>query len=630
MAETKLGPKPRGASKAAGSNQFRPGSREAAALAKDQILWALENGMTVRDACQYAGRSEDAWKRYKDHDFEFREKAEAILERRKSKNKLGENAVPDFPEFCEKYLGMRLFLHQLQWYDILEGREPRDLHPSQTFIQGAPSNIVINTPPNHAKSTTITVAYSVWRILRDPNVKILLVSKRQGFAANFLYAIKSILTSARYRPLQTRWAPAEGFEKASAEWSATQIRLVDDETDFEKDPTVQVLGIGGQIYGSRADLIIVDDAVVLENVAQWESQLRWIRQEVDSRLYSESSKLLVVGTRVAPVDLYSALLDPNNYDGEDSPWTYLSQPAVLEQSDDPDKAVTLWPRSNQRPREYEGEPDEDGLFPKWDYAALMKKRRSVDARTWSLVYQQEQVSETTVFAEDAVRGCVDRMRNPGPLIPGLSGHPARPIGTHVIAGLDPAAVGHTAAVALALERDTGTRWVLDVHNEARMTPDAMRALIYDWTERLGVQEWRIEQNAFQAFLVQDREVNQWLASRGVLLTGHLTGRNKTDPQLGVASMAGLFKGYLEGWNKIRLPNLSSNGVKALVEQLVTWFPETKAKTDTVMALWFADLRARELVADQQGANFINSRWLSKRQLDQRQVIDVFAQKAGVA
>lgn len=609
------------------TTNYRPGSRLAAEQARIKVLDGLDRGLTVEAACRAAGRSHDFYKEWRRKDEEFKKKADAILARRKRDGISKE--IPDFPEFCEQFLDMRLFTHQLQWFDVIEGREPRDLHPSQTYTPGSDQNIVINTPPGHAKSTTITVAYVMWRIIKDPNVKVMIVSKKQSFAANFLYSIKSIMTSPRYAALQARWAPAEGWEKESVEWSATQIRLRDEDSDYEKDPTVQVLGIQGQIYGSRSDLIIVDDAVVLDNVAQWESQLRWIRQEVDSRLYSEESKLIVVGTRVAPVDLYSALLDPNNYDGEPSPWTYLSQPAILEPNEDDSKVVTLWPRSNQRPRGYKGEPGEDGLFPKWGPAELREKRRRTDTRTWSLVYQQEQVTEDATFPEADVNGCVNRMRNPGPLVAGLRGHPERgQSGLYVVAGLDPAAVGFTAAVALAVDRDTGHRWVLDVHNEARMTPDAIRNLIYDWTSRLGIREWRIEDNAFQKFLTLDREVNQWLAARGVVLQPHTTGSNKADPEFGVASMAPLFRGWRDKWNLIRLPSTNTSfGVKALVEQLITWFPETKAKTDCVMALWFAELRARELVQSRGNTMFVDSPWLSERQKNARGVIDMYAVSA---
>lgn len=57
-----------------------------------------------------------------------------------------------FDYFCERYLHQRLFRHQLQWWDMLEGREPRDLHPSMTYERREPNYMLINTPPNHVPS----------------------------------------------------------------------------------------------------------------------------------------------------------------------------------------------------------------------------------------------------------------------------------------------------------------------------------------------------------------------------------------------------------------------------------------------------------------------------------------------
>ena len=41
--------------------------------------------------------------------------------------------------------------------------------------------------------------------------------------------------------------------------------------------------------------------------------------------------------------------------------------------------------------------------------------------------------------------------------------------------------------------------------------------------------------------------------------------------------------------------LDNQSTKALIEQLITWTPTTKGKTDLVMALWFCEIRAREML-----------------------------------
>ena len=163
---------------------------------------------------------------------------------------------------------------------------------------------------------------------------------------------------------------------------------------------------------------------------------------------------MVIGTRVAPVDLYSEILKPDRYPDGECPWTYFAQPAVLEFADDPQDWVTLWPRTNVAFSK-DLVPDEDGLYPQWDGPRLAKRRKSLKPSTWSMVYMQQQVAEDAVFTAEAVAGCIDGMRASGPLVAGAPGHPRDgSLGMYIVAGLDPAMAGNTAAVVMAVDRHT--------------------------------------------------------------------------------------------------------------------------------------------------------------------------------
>ncbi len=48
----------------------------------------------------------------------------------------------------------------------------------------------------------------------------------------------------------------------------------------EKDPTVQALGFGSQIYGARADLIILDDVVMNANAMSGRSKLNGFKKKL--------------------------------------------------------------------------------------------------------------------------------------------------------------------------------------------------------------------------------------------------------------------------------------------------------------------------------------------------------------
>jgi hypothetical protein len=171
-------------------------------------------------------------------------------------------------------------------------------------------------------------------------------------------------------------------------------------------------------------------------------------------------------------------------------------------------------------------------------------------------------------------------------------------GLIIVAGLDPATSGHTAAVVVGLDVQTQKRYVLDVYNKPGITPEAMRDMIKDFTMKYRISEWRIERNGFQGFLVHDRELNEFCSSRGTIIRPHFTGSNKHDADFGVASMTTLFNGWQDKHQLIELPSThGQESCKALIEQLVTWAPNApkNQKTDIVMALWFAELACRDRV-----------------------------------
>jgi hypothetical protein len=77
-------------------------------------------------------------------------------------------------------------------------------------------------------------------------------------------------------------------------------------------------------------------------------------------------------------------------------------------------------------------------------------------------------------------------------------------------------------------------------------------------------------------------------------------------------------------NIIELPSSDgSEGIKALTQQLLTWKPETRGKTDCVMAMWFAVIRIRELMQQNTRAiQYVGNRWATRAQKEQRMGINL--------
>lgn len=595
--------------------------------AQERVLVKLAEGLTITAAMATVNRNDTTFRQWVMKSPDFKERSEkARLEGKGVKADLKDLKDISFPEFSEQFLDAKMFPHQLNWLDLIEGKTPRWLPTGMTYEPGDPARVLINVPPEHAKSTTITTNYVVYRIVTNPNTRVIIVSKTQGMARKFLGAIKTRLSHPAYTKLQVAFGPNGGYKADATQWSADMIYLGTGRDSGEKDPTVQALGIGSQIYGARADLIIVDDAVMGSNAHEWEKQMEWLQKEVITRL-GRYGKLIIVGTRVSPIDLYKELRNPSHWSGGKSPFTYCAMPAVLEFDEKPENWKTLWAKTTIQENEQD-EADADGLYPKWDGPSLFKRRSEVTPSVWAMVYQQEDVVEDSIFSPTAIAGSVQGMRKRGPLKEGTPGHPRRLEGQYTIIGLDPAMAGATGAVVVTYNKADGMIYVLDCVNMTDPSPLKIQNLIEEWVLKYKPNELRIEINAHQKAYALDDGLRNWLSAHGCRLESHFTGKNKWDTSFGVASMSTLFGTVRDGRhqddNIIELPsNEGSEGLKTLVQELITWKPDTRNPTDCVMALWFAVIKIREMMqSNMRGVSFMNNRWATRGQNARRTTISL--------
>lgn len=595
--------------------------------AQSKVLALLEQGANITVAMSGVERNAATFRQWTMKDEAFKEASiKARLAGEGVKTDLQNLKGISFEEFSETFLESKLFQHQLDWLDLLEGKEPRWLPEGMTYEKADPARVLINVPPEHAKSTTITINKVTHQIVTNPNSRVIIVSKTQGMARKFLGAIKTRLTHPNYIRLQTAFGPSTGYKADSPTWSADMIYLGAGRDSGEKDPTIQALGMRGQIYGARADLIILDDCVTTSNAHEWEAQMEWIQKEVITRL-GRHGKLIIIGTRVDSVDLYKMLRDPAQWTGGKSPFTYCAMPAVLAFDEDPTKWQTLWPESDQQESDLD-DILENGLYPKWDGQSLFKRRSEVTPSVWAMVYQQEDVSSDSIFNGTTLAGSTNGMRKRGPLKPDTPGHPARIEGTYTVIGLDPAMTGATAAVVCTYNKADGKIYVLDCINMTEPSPAKIQTLLEEWVIKYKPQELRIEINAHQKAYALDENLRNFCSMHGCQLNSHFTGKNKWDVSFGVASMSSLFgntrDGRFQDNNTICLPsNEGSEGLKTLVQQLLTWKPDTKNATDCVMALWFTIIRIRELMMkDSHTRRYANNRWATRVQQSNRVVVNL--------
>jgi len=217
-------------------------AENSADIAKRIILNCVAEGMTVEQACASAGKSMKTYEYYRRTDKVFSDKVDRTRLGLREKNFASDDTRElTFAEFRQRFLHNQTFPHQQNLVDVIEGRDPSWLHPSMKYEKGLNNNrILLNIPPNHAKSITITVDYVTWLLCQNPNFRVLIVSQTQRLAGDFLYAIKQRLTHPMYEQLQAAYAAGVGFKSKSASWQATRVTFGDElRESSEKDPNLE-------------------------------------------------------------------------------------------------------------------------------------------------------------------------------------------------------------------------------------------------------------------------------------------------------------------------------------------------------------------------------------------------------
>lgn len=223
----------------------------------------------------------------------------------------------------------------------------------------AKNRLCVAMPPQHSKSSMVTLAYTVWLICRNPNLKILVINVESGLSETF---------GIRIRQLMQTVGPLFGVRVSDVKSSKTHLM-------FEKNGVLQqgeirLTGASGSITGHPVDVCIIDDPYKgIDDITPTllQKKINWFNLIVEQRL-KEDSKLIIVHTRWHSEDLQGYLWE-NDHDSYD--WIMFS--AIDEKNDN-----ILWPQFYSR-QFYEN------------------KLRRQGNRTFQALYQQKPLDLTSDF-----------------------------------------------------------------------------------------------------------------------------------------------------------------------------------------------------------------------------------------
>ena len=161
------------------------------------------------------------------------------------------------------------------------------------------------------KSTVFTKAYPIWRLLRNPNLRILIVNATAGNAEAFLHEIVThYLQNERLLDVYHHVIGLEPLDRRSAKKKSIVLNT---RTKTFSEPSIRTIGALGNLVSAHYDLIIVDDLCNLADRASTairEKKKQWI-QDLFSVLVPEG-ELVVVGTHWHFDDVYSFIINELN------------------------------------------------------------------------------------------------------------------------------------------------------------------------------------------------------------------------------------------------------------------------------------------------------------------------------
>jgi hypothetical protein len=421
------------------------------------------------------------------------------------------------------------------------------IHRSWHDLMSTRKRLVVWSHIESGKTSQISIGRVLYELGRDTSLRACVLSNTHH------QAVKIVRTISRYIEQSAELALVFPKLRPGKQW--TESALTVDRPFLSKDPSVQAIGIHGNITGARLDLVIVDDVLDYENTRTpkgrdelWD----WMRATLTGRLTS-NARFFVVGTAFHPEDAL------HRYAKQFGPESAVRYPVLADVDGTP-----RWPE-------------------RWSRERIEEKRTELGpvefARQMLCVPRDD--TQATFKREWVDIGL--RKGNGRSLAFGLK---VLPPGIKTYTGVDLAVQQHASADLTVLftiaVHPNGDREVLWVESGRWAGPEIVMNIINTHQRYQSIVV--VENNAAQDFILQFTR-----AKAAVPLRSFTTGRNKAHPEFGVQSLAAELAN-----GKWLIPNedgRTAPEVDAWISELLYYDPKGHTG-DRLMASWFAREGAR--------------------------------------
>jgi len=196
----------------------------------------------------------------------------------------------------------KLFLQAL-WGQLDLPTPTRAQYAIADYLQHGPKRLQIQAFRGIGKSW-ITGAFVLWTLFKDPEKKIMIISASKERADNMSIFLQKLI-------IETPWLKHLQPKADDSRWSRISF---DVNCSPHQAPSVKSVGITGQLTGSRADLMILDDIEVPGNsmTEMMREKLLQLCTEAESILTpKDDSRIMYLGTPQTVFTVYRKLAERN-------------------------------------------------------------------------------------------------------------------------------------------------------------------------------------------------------------------------------------------------------------------------------------------------------------------------------
>ena len=196
----------------------------------------------------------------------------------------------------------KLFLQAL-WQQLDLPSPTRAQYAIADYLQYGPKRLQIQAFRGVGKSW-ITGAFVLWTLFNDAEKKIMIISASKERADNMSIFLQKLI-------IETPWLRHMQPKADTSRWSRISFDI---NCAPHQAPSVKSVGITGQLTGSRADLMILDDVEVPSNslTEMMREKLLQLCTEAESILTpKKDSRIMYLGTPQTTFTIYRKLAERN-------------------------------------------------------------------------------------------------------------------------------------------------------------------------------------------------------------------------------------------------------------------------------------------------------------------------------